>query len=166
MLQIHGVAWPRHAHRTHHHLTDGTAWDAHLFSGAGFPEDFFFLLQELSQPLGKSEGAVDLLDFSWLNSSQNLAKRKKKREKWHSCHERIAHFLTTWAQVTVQLRNRMMMANASVRTFWSYAVVCQCPAWPIACWGFSWPTRRKTWHVCSSTDMFIGGCMMIQRRLK
>lgn len=35
----------RHAHRCHHHLTDGSAWDAHLFSGAGFPEDFFFLLQ-------------------------------------------------------------------------------------------------------------------------
>eukprot|EP00435_Cladocopium_sp_Y103_P060686 s269_g22.t1 len=36
-----------HAHRTHHHLTDGTAWDAHLFTGAGFPEDFFFLLQDI-----------------------------------------------------------------------------------------------------------------------
>lgn len=36
-----------HAHRTHHHLTDGTAWDAHVFSGAGFPEDFFFLLQDI-----------------------------------------------------------------------------------------------------------------------
>jgi len=36
-----------HAHRCHHHLTDGSAWDAHLFSGAGFPEDFFFLLQDI-----------------------------------------------------------------------------------------------------------------------
>lgn len=36
-----------HAHRTHHHLTDGTAWDAHVFSGAGFPEEFFFLLQDI-----------------------------------------------------------------------------------------------------------------------
>lgn len=36
-----------HAHRTHHHLTDGTAWDAHLFSGAGFPEEFFFLLLDI-----------------------------------------------------------------------------------------------------------------------
>eukprot|EP00438_Fugacium_kawagutii_P029562 Skav216034 [mRNA] locus=scaffold2403:33929:35134:- [translate_table: standard] len=36
-----------HAHRTHHHLTDGTAWDAHVFTGAGFPEDFFFLFQDI-----------------------------------------------------------------------------------------------------------------------
>lgn len=35
-----------HAHRNHH-LTDGTAWDAHVFSGAGFPEEFFFLLQDI-----------------------------------------------------------------------------------------------------------------------
>lgn len=42
---------PRHAHRTHHHLTDGTAWDAHVFSGSGFPEEFFFLLQEFSGKL-------------------------------------------------------------------------------------------------------------------
>ena len=47
----HAISWLnlRHAHRCHHHLTDGSAWDAHVFSGAGFPEDFFFLLQALGE---------------------------------------------------------------------------------------------------------------------
>ncbi|CAJ1402543.1 unnamed protein product [Effrenium voratum] len=36
-----------HAHRIHHYLPDGTAWDSHIFSGAGFPEDFFYLLQDV-----------------------------------------------------------------------------------------------------------------------
>ncbi|CAJ1351675.1 unnamed protein product [Effrenium voratum] len=36
-----------HAHRIHHFLPDGTAWDSHIFSGAGFPEDFFYLLQDV-----------------------------------------------------------------------------------------------------------------------
>mmetsp|Transcript_11592 Transcript_11592/g.22007 ORF Transcript_11592/g.22007 Transcript_11592/m.22007 type:complete len:423 (-) Transcript_11592:550-1818(-) len=36
-----------HAHRLHHYLPDGTAWDAHVHSGAGFPEEWFYLLHDI-----------------------------------------------------------------------------------------------------------------------
>eukprot|EP00439_Symbiodinium_sp_Y106_P072170 s122_g13.t1 len=36
-----------HAHRLHHYLPDGTAWDAHVHSGAGFPEEWFYLMHDI-----------------------------------------------------------------------------------------------------------------------
>ncbi|CAE7273999.1 unnamed protein product [Symbiodinium natans] len=36
-----------HAHRMHHYLPDGTAWDAHVHSGAGFPEEWFYLMHDI-----------------------------------------------------------------------------------------------------------------------
>ncbi|CAE7771843.1 unnamed protein product [Symbiodinium sp. CCMP2592] len=35
------------AHRLHHFLPDGTAWDAHVFSGNGFPEEWFTLMFDI-----------------------------------------------------------------------------------------------------------------------
>jgi len=80
-----------HAHRIHHYLPDGSAWDSHIFSGAGFPEDFFYLLQDVL--LVRYAGlpapwmTYRLLKFQRLNKDAHQRRDASyKYEQYHQDH--------------------------------------------------------------------------------
>eukprot|EP00405_Crypthecodinium_cohnii_P035593 CAMPEP_0206531168 /NCGR_PEP_ID=MMETSP0325_2-20121206/3609_1 /ASSEMBLY_ACC=CAM_ASM_000347 /TAXON_ID=2866 /ORGANISM="Crypthecodinium cohnii, Strain Seligo" /LENGTH=449 /DNA_ID=CAMNT_0054027369 /DNA_START=37 /DNA_END=1386 /DNA_ORIENTATION=+ len=81
-----------HAHKAHHFLHESMSFDGHIFSGSGFPEDWFLLMMDilLVQGLGIPPPMLSwhMLKFQWFNKKTHQRKEcdTVKGEQYHEDH--------------------------------------------------------------------------------
>ncbi|CAE8590723.1 unnamed protein product [Polarella glacialis] len=81
-------------HKAHHRLHDTTAFDAHLFSGSGFPEEWFLVFVDIMflQVLGVPPPALTYRMLKYQLGNKETHQRKDKNhvgEQYHEDHHII-----------------------------------------------------------------------------
>jgi len=80
------------AHKAHHRLTDATAFDGHVFSGSGFPEEWFLIFYDIAaiRLLGVPPPFLTfrMLKFQFANKDSHQRKESEgfEGEQYHEDH--------------------------------------------------------------------------------